>query len=586
MTQAQTAADTAIDKATTNADVANAQEIGVNNINKIQVPSESTVKEAAKDAIAKAAEAKNKAIDASNLTNEEKTALKQEVTQAQTAADTAIDSATTNADVTNAQTTGVDNIDKIQVPSESAVKEAAKDAIAKAAEEKNKAIDASNLTNEEKAALKQEVTQAQTAADTAIDSATTNADVTNVQTTGVDNIDEIQVPNESTVKTAAKEAVAKAAEAKNQAIDSSNLTDEEKAALKDQVAKAQNDADTAIDSAATNADVTQAQEDGINNINKITVPTTSANKEKATTDLNNAVDEAKKAIDQDSNLTDDQKQAAKDQIDSDAKTAQDAINNAKTDNDVNTSVDNGKVAIDKDVANAAIDNAVAGKLKEIKDPLTTEEKQTYTDLINSEANNAKQNIANATTQEEVTTAQTNGVNEINNTEIPTTSSVKEKAITAINNALQKKTDEINNATNISSEEKSDLINQATKAADSAKNNINNSTNNIEVATAQTNGEKAISDVAVPNLSDVKKESIDLINKTLDEKKAEINNATNLSQDEKQNLVNEATKAATDAINNINNATTNDDAKSAANTGVQNIENVTILSLDDAKKNAL
>ncbi|WP_048686121.1 DUF1542 domain-containing protein, partial [Lactobacillus gasseri] len=90
VTQAQTAADTAIDKATTNADVANAQEIGVNNINKIQVPSESTVKEAAKDAIAKAAEAKNKAIDASNLTNEEKTALKQEVTQAQTAADTAI----------------------------------------------------------------------------------------------------------------------------------------------------------------------------------------------------------------------------------------------------------------------------------------------------------------------------------------------------------------------------------------------------------------------------------------------------------------------------------------------------------------
>ena len=576
----------AIAEATTNDAAVQAGQDGVKSINKIQVPNESTVKTAAKEAVAKAAEAKNEAIDSSNLTDEEKAALKQEVTQAQTAADTAIDKATTNADVANAQEIGVNNINKIQVPSESTVKEAAKDAIAKAAEAKNKAIDASNLTNEEKTALKQEVTQAQTAADTAIDSATTNADVTNVQTTGVDNIDEIQVPNESTVKTAAKEAVAKAAEAKNQAIDSSNLTDEEKAALKDQVAKAQNDADTAIDSAATNADVTQAQEDGINNINKITVPTTSANKEKATTDLNNAVDEAKKAIDQDSNLTDDQKQAAKDQIDSDAKTAQDAINNAKTDNDVNTSVDNGKVAIDKDVANAAIDNAVAGKLKEIKDPLTTEEKQTYTDLINSEANNAKQNIANATTQEEVTTAQTNGVNEINNTEIPTTSSVKEKAITAINNALQKKTDEINNATNISSEEKSDLINQATKAADSAKNNINNSTNNIEVATAQTNGEKAISDVAVPNLSDVKKESIDLINKTLDEKKAEINNATNLSQDEKQNLVNEATKAATDAINNINNATTNDDAKSAANTGVQNIENVTILSLDDAKKNAL
>ena len=42
-------------------------------------------------------------------------------------------------------------------------------------------------------------------------------------------------------------------------------------------------------------------------------------KEQATTDLNNAVDEAKKAIDQDSNLTDEEKQVAKDQIDSDAK---------------------------------------------------------------------------------------------------------------------------------------------------------------------------------------------------------------------------------------------------------------------------
>ena len=44
-------------------------------------------------------------------------------------------------------------------------------------------------------------------------------------------------------------------------------------------------------------------------------------------------------FDQDSNLTDEQKQAAKDQIDSDAKTAQDAINNAKTNDDVKKAVD-------------------------------------------------------------------------------------------------------------------------------------------------------------------------------------------------------------------------------------------------------
>nr|WP_323066930.1 DUF1542 domain-containing protein [Limosilactobacillus reuteri] len=732
VTEAQKAADQAIDNATTDAAVTEAQTNGVTTIDDIKVPTESAVKEAAKQAVADAATAKNNAIDSSNLTAEEKAALKQKVTDAQTVADQAIDKATTNAAVIEAQTNGVNAIDDIKVPTESAAKQAAKEAVADAATAKNNAIDSSNLTAEEKAALKQKVTDAQTVADQAIDKATTNAAVTEAQTNGVNaingikvpttsatkeqaitdlntavddakkaidqdnnltneqkqaakdqinsdaktaqdainnaktnddvkkaaadgtlaidkdvanaaidnavagkkaeisnspltdeektalnnevaqkansareainnattpeavataqedgvkNITDTEVPSESAAKQAAKKAVAKAADEKNTAIDSSNLTDEEKAALKQKVTDAQNAADQAIDNAKTNAAVTEAKDKGIKNINDIDVPSKSDAKEKAVTDLNTAVENAKKAIDQDSNLTDEQKQAAKDQIDSDAKTAQEAINNAKTDNDVNNAVNSGKVSIDKDVANAAIDNAVAGKLKEIQDPLTTEEKQAYTDLINSEANNAKQNIANATTVEEVTTAQTNGVNEINNTGIPTTSSAKEKAIAAINDALQTKTDEINNASNINTQEKTNLINQATEAANAAKNNINNATTNTDVDTAQTNGEKAIADVTVPNLSDVKKESIDLINKALDAKTDEINNASNLSQDEKQGLINTATNAATEAINNVNQAQTNDDAKAAATTGVQNIENITIPTLDEAKKNA-
>ncbi len=644
----------AINNATTPEAVTTAQDSGVNNINETSVPSESAAKQAAKEAVAKAVDEKNAAIDSSNLTEEEKAALKQKVTEAQTAADQAIDNATTNAGVTEAQTNGVNAINGIEVPNKSDAKEqaitdlntavdnakkaidqdsnltdeekqAAKDQIdsdaknaqdainnaktnddvKKAADDGTLAIDKdvanaaidnavagkkaeisnSSLTDEEKTALNNEVDQKANSAKDAINNATTPEAVTTAQGNGIKNINATSVPTTSTAKEAAKKAVAEAAEAKNSAIDSSNLTDEEKAALKQKVTEAQNGADHAIDNATTNAAVTEAKDNGISAIDGIEVPTTSATKEQAITDLNTAVDDAKKAIDQDNNLTDEQKQAAKDQIDSDAKTAQDAINNAKTDNDVNNAVNSGKVAINKDVANAAIDNAVAGKLKEIQDPLTTEEKQAYTDLINSEANNAKQNIANATTVEEVTTAQTNGVNEITNTEIPTTSSAKEKAIAAINDALQTKTDEINNASNINTQEKTDLINQATEAANAAKNNINNATTNADVDTAQTNGEKAIADVTVPNLSDVKKESIDLINKALDAKTNEINNASNLSQDEKQGLINDATNAATEAINNINQAQTNDDAKAAATTGVQNIENITIPTLDEAKKNA-
>ncbi|AZN76100.1 YSIRK signal domain/LPXTG anchor domain surface protein [Lactobacillus acidophilus] len=643
-----------INNATTPEAVTSAQESGIKNITDTEVPSESAAKQAAKEAVAKAADDKNAAIDSSNLTDEEKAALKQEVADAQNAANTAIDNTTTNTAVTEAEDKGVRVINGIEVPNKSDAKEKAVTDLNTAVENAKKAIDQDNnltdeqkqtakdqidsdaktaqetidsaktnddvkkaaadgtlvidkdvanaaidnavagkkaeisnspLTNEEKTALTNEVDQKAQDAKEAINTATTPEAVTNAQENGIKNINDIDVPSESAAKQSAKEAVAKVADEKNATIDASNLTDEEKAALKQEVSDAQSAADQAIDNATTNADVTEAKDNGISAIDGIEVPTTSANKEKAVTDLNTAAENAKKAIDQDSNLTDEQKQAAKDQIDSDAKTAQETIDNAKTNDDVKKAAADGTLVIDKDVANAAIDNAVAGKLKEIQDPLTTEEKQAYTDLINSEANNAKQNIANATTVEEVTTAQTNGVNEINNTKIPTTSSAKDKAIAAINDALQKKTDEINNASNINTKEKTDLINQANEAADTAKNNINNATTNADVDTAQTNGEKAIAGVTVPNLSDVKKESINLINKALDAKTDEINNASNLSQDEKQSLINDATDIATEAINNVNQSQIDDDAKAAATTGVQNIENVTIPTLDEAKKNA-
>ncbi|UTW41098.1 DUF1542 domain-containing protein [Lactobacillus intestinalis] len=565
-----------INNATTPEDVTEAQTNGVNAINGIEVPTTSTTKEKATTDLNTAVDEAKKAIDQdSNLTDEEKQAAKDQIDSDAKTAQEAINTAKANDDVKKAIDDGTLAIDK----------DVANAAIDNAVAGKKNEISKSPLTAEEKTALNKEVDQKAQAAKESINNATTPEAVTTAQGKGIKNINDIDVPTESTAKQAAKKAVAEAAKAKNNAIDTSNLTAEEKDALKQEVTEAQNAANTAIDNATTNAAVTEAQNKGVSAIDDIEVPTTSANKEKAITDLNNEVENAKKAIDQDNNLTDKEKQAVKDQIDSDAKTAQDAINGAKTDNEVNNAVNSGKVSIDKEVANAAIDNAVAGKLKEIQDPLTTDEKQAYTDLINSEANNAKQNIANATTVEEVTTAQTNGVNEITNTEIPTTSSAKDKAIAAINDALQKKTDEINNASNINTQEKTDLINQATEAANVAKNNINNATTNVDVNTAQTNGEKAIADVTVPNLSDVKKESIDLINKALDAKTDEINNASNLSQDEKQSLINDATNAATEAINNVNQSQTNDDAKAAATTGVQNIENITIPSLDESKKNA-
>ncbi|ADZ07539.1 hypothetical protein LAC30SC_07135 [Lactobacillus amylovorus] len=524
-----------------------------------------------------AVDAAKKAIDQdTNLTEDERNAAKAQVDSDASAAKEAINKATTNDAVTSAATAGKVTIDKT----------VANAAIDNAAAGKNKAIDGSSLTDEEKNGIKDQVAQAVKTAKDIISAADTEQAVATAQENGVAAIDGIKVPTESTAKTAADKAIDEALANKQAEINkSTTLTDEEKANLNQQAQNAANTAKQNIANAKTDSAVATAQENGVAAIDGIKVPTESTAKDQAKSNITDAADKAKQTIDQDNNLTNDQKQAAKDQVDTDAKNAQDAIDNAKTAADVNNAADNGKIAIDKTVADAAIDNAVAGKIKDVKAPLTTDEQKTLTDLIKETGENAKQNIANATTPAEVTTAQDAGVNAIDKINVPTTSPVKDAANKAIDEALKNKTAAINKADNITDQEKQDLIKQATQAANTAHDNINKATTTPAVNTAQINGERAIADVTVPGLSDIKKESTDLINRTLDKKKDEINNASNLSNDEKQQLINAATNAANAAINNVNNAKTNDEAKQAADTGVKNIEDVKIPSLASAKNNA-
>ncbi|MCT3322622.1 DUF1542 domain-containing protein, partial [Lactobacillus johnsonii] len=240
--------------------------------------------------------------------------------------------------------------------------------------------------------------------------------------------------------------------------------------------------------------------------NGIEVPTKSTTKEQATNDLNNEVENAKKAIDQDNNLTDEQKQAAKDQIDSDAKKAQDAINNAKNNDDVKKAVDDGKLVIDKDVANAAIDNAVAGKKDEIsKSPLTDEEKAALNNEVDQKAEEAKEAIKAATTPGAVTTAQENGIKNINETEVPTESVAKEAAKRAVAEAADAKNKAIDSS-NLTDEEKAALKQEVSDAQTAANTAIDNATTNAAVTEAEDNGIKAINSIEVPTKSDAKEQA--------------------------------------------------------------------------------
>ncbi|WP_257797129.1 LEA family epithelial adhesin, partial [Lactobacillus crispatus] len=220
-------------------------------------------------------------------------------------------------------------------------------------------------------------------------------------------------------------ATAKKASINNSAI----LTTEEKTALVNQAQKLADDAIADINKATTNDAVNTAKENGVQAIKNMTIPTSSKTKNDANSDLDTTAAAAKKAIDETSGLTEDQKKTAKDQIDQAVAGAKENIKNASDNTGVAGATDAGKLAIDKVSAKAAIDGALAEKNNSIDDApnLTDEEKQAVKDQANKAADSAKTAISNASTVTAVESAQTNGVQAIKNMTIPTSSKTKNDA---------------------------------------------------------------------------------------------------------------------------------------------------------------
>ncbi|CIW77453.1 surface anchored protein [Streptococcus pneumoniae] len=134
------------------------------------------------------------------------------------------------------------------------------------------------------------------------------------------------------------------AKAKKDAIDGDNqLTNEEKKAAKDKVDAAADTAKQAVDAATTNDGVTQAQNNATTNSNS--VDTTPHSKSNAKAEIDTKVEEANNAIDQNKDMTDDERREAKKAVKDAADKAKEAIDNATTDADVTRAKNNGKQAI-------------------------------------------------------------------------------------------------------------------------------------------------------------------------------------------------------------------------------------------------
>ena len=298
-------------------------------------------------------------------------------------------------------------------------------------------------------------------------------------------------------------------------------------------------------------------------------------KNAAKQEITAAANTKKSAIDNNTALTAEEKQTAKNAVDAAATQANRNIDSATNQAGVDTAKNNGKQAINavpvngtaKAAAKQEITAAANTKKSAIDGQagLTSEEKQTAKNAVDTEATKAKAAIDKATDQAGVDKAKNDGL-----TAIEAVNPVgKEKALEAIQTASEAKIASIDKNAKLSDDEKATAKAEVAKAAIAAVNAINEAKDQAGVDSAQTTGVKAIEAVNPVG----KEKALEAIQTASEAKIASIDKNAKLSDDEKATAKAEVAKAAIAAVNAINEAKDQDGVDSAQTTGVKAIEAV-------------
>ncbi|ORO69288.1 matrix-binding protein, partial [Streptococcus oralis subsp. oralis] len=563
-----------IDAATTNAEVDQAKSTGTTEVNAVSPTAQS--KPAAKQAIDDALKAKESAIDSrTDLTDEEKAAAKADAKAKADTAKQAIDTATTTAEVDQAKSTGTTEVNAVNPTAQS--KPAAKQAIEDALKTKEAAIDSrTDLTDEEKAAAKADAKAKADEAKKNIDAATTNAEVDQAKSTGITEVNGVNP--QPVAKPAAKQAIDDALKTKESAIDSrTDLTDEEKAVAKADAKAKADEAKKNIDAATTDEAVSRAKTDGITEVNG--VEPTAQSKPAAKQAIDDALKVKEAAIDSRTDLTDEEKTAAKADAKAKADEAKRNIDTATTDDAVSQAKTAGTTEVNavnptaqsKPAAKQAIDDALKAKEAAIdsRTDLTDEEKAVAKADAKAKADTAKQAIDNATTNAEVDQAKSTGTTEVNG--VNPQPVAKPAAKQAIDDALKAKESAIDSRTDLTDEEKAVAKADAKAKADTAKQAIDTATTNSEVDQAKNDGTTEVNSVNPTAQS--KPAAKQAIDDALKAKEAAIDSRTDLTDEEKTAAKADAKAKADTAKQAIDAATTNVEVDQAKTDGITSIASV-------------
>ncbi|HEL1953321.1 TPA: DUF1542 domain-containing protein [Streptococcus suis] len=536
------------------------------------------------------------------LTDDQKKAATDAVTNtandALTALDTAaddakkaIDTETTVAGINDAKTAGEKALDDATAKGEAAIELTKEKELAKA-DVDNQAKDAieaiknnPNLDATEQAPYIEAIEKAVEEQKAAIDAAKDTAGIT-------DAVDAAEKVNEEQKLAAAKEDAkdkiaeeAAAAAAAKEAIDNNpNLSDAEKQAAKDAVDAEVAKANDAIDQAKTPAEAQTAEDNGVKAIDAEEL---AAAKQDAKNKIAKDVEAAKDAIDKNPNLSEDEKKGFKDAVDTEAAKAVTDIEKATTPAEAQTAEEAGTAAIVADVLDAAkqdAKNKIDEDVKAAKEAidnnpnLSEDEKQTFKDAVDEAAQTAKGEIDKATTPAVAQTAEEAGTAAI---AADVLDAAKQDAKNKIDEDVKAAKEAIDNNPNLSEDEKQTFKDAVDEATQTAKGEIDKATTPAVAQTAEEAGTVAIAEDV---LDAAKQDAKNKIAKDLATVEAAIDANSNLSQDEKDAAKLAAQAKEAEAVANIEKATTPEAAQTLEDAAVKDLANIEIkAAYDDAVK---
>ncbi|MDU0485091.1 DUF1542 domain-containing protein [Staphylococcus haemolyticus] len=367
-----------------------------------------------------------------------------------------------------------------------------------------------------------------------------------------------------------------------------NATFEEREQAKKSVNEALINAKNAVRNATTNQLVETVLTSNSNNISQIS--THAIARDKARQELDRVIASKMSEIDNDHSATIEEKNESKAKIDEIAKQARLNIERGVHNDDVKVAKDkalnqlhNVQVdAIKKNQAKQTITDQANSKKAEIDQTpnATDEEKAAAKAKVDEAVTTAKNAIDQATNNDGVDTAKTNGVDAINN--VQPTVVKKDEAKTAIDKAAEAKKAEIDQTPNATDEEKIAAKAKVDEAVNNAKASIDQVTNNECVDTAKSNGLDSINNIQPTVVK--KDEAKTAIDKAAEAKKAEIDQTPNATDEEKAAAKAKIDEAVNNAKASIDQVTNNAGVDTAKTNGVDTINNIqpTVVKKDEAK----